>query len=46
MKIWWCPNCKRERKYEGKLSLKVCVCTNTMKIIEVLEDNFKVEVKK
>jgi hypothetical protein len=45
MKIWRCPNCKRERKYFGRASLVVCNCMEAMEVIDVEEDKYKVEVR-
>ena len=35
MKFWKCPVCKRERKYEGDLVMKICtICDCGMEVVE------------
>lgn len=34
MKVWKCPNCKRVRKYNEELVMKICyICQIEMEII-------------
>lgn len=38
MKIWKCPNCKKERYYIEQLAMRVCKCCQVeMKINEVVD---------
>jgi len=42
MKYWKCPKCKRIRKYEKKLVMKVChVCQVEMEVVDGDEVKWK-----
>jgi len=34
MKEWKCPFCKRVRKYEEELVMKVCPCGEQMEVVD------------